>query len=114
MVSVIALPLSAAQRVKAARLTYHELQKAPDAPDPWAASGRPQGRAGNSYRCGEWSERCHGSAPLADTPADEKAAAAIIVVGISPQPKNVDKQELAAWTSVSRVLLNLNEFIYLD
>ncbi len=42
---------------------------------------------------------------------DEKAAEAILAVGISPQPKDVDKKELAAWTSVSRVLLNLNETI---
>ncbi len=43
--------------------------------------------------------------------ADEKAAEAILAVGISPRPKNVDAAELAAWTSVSRVLLNLNETI---
>jgi hypothetical protein len=42
---------------------------------------------------------------------DEKAAEAILSIGISPQPKDLDKQELAAWTSVSRVLLNLNETI---
>ena len=34
-----------------------------------------------------------------------------LTVGISPQPKGVDAAELAAWTSVSRVLLNLNETI---
>jgi hypothetical protein len=43
--------------------------------------------------------------------ADEKGAQAILTVGISPQPKGVDAAELAAWTSVSRVLLNLNETI---
>jgi hypothetical protein len=43
--------------------------------------------------------------------ADKKSAEAILTVGISPQPKNVDTAELAAWTSVSRVLLNLNETI---
>jgi hypothetical protein len=42
---------------------------------------------------------------------DEKAAKAILTVGISPQPKDLDVTELAAWTSVSRVLLNLNETI---
>jgi Protein of unknown function (DUF1553)/Protein of unknown function (DUF1549)/Planctomycete cytochrome C len=42
---------------------------------------------------------------------DEKAAAAVLTVGISPPPKDVDVKELAAWTSVSRVLLNLNETI---
>ncbi len=43
--------------------------------------------------------------------ADAKAAEAILTVGISPRPKNIDVAELAAWTSVSRVLLNLNETI---
>lgn len=43
--------------------------------------------------------------------SDPKAAEAILTVGISPQPKNIDTAELAAWTSVSRVLLNLNETI---
>ncbi len=42
---------------------------------------------------------------------DGKAADAILSIGISPRPKDVDKTELAAWTSVSRVLLNLNETI---
>jgi hypothetical protein len=42
---------------------------------------------------------------------DEKAAEAILTVGISPRPKDLDAKELAAWTSVSRVLLNLNETI---
>ena len=40
-----------------------------------------------------------------------KAAEALVSVGISPRPKDVDAAELAAWTSVSRVLLNLNETI---
>ena len=43
--------------------------------------------------------------------SNPKAAEAILTVGISPQPKNIDTAELAAWTSVSRVLLNLNETI---
>ncbi len=43
--------------------------------------------------------------------ADEKAAEAILTVGISPKPKNLDVKELAAWTSVGRALLNLNETI---
>jgi hypothetical protein len=47
----------------------------------------------------------------AEYASDEKAAEAILSVGISPQPKDLDKKELAAWTSVSRVLLNLNETI---
>ncbi len=43
--------------------------------------------------------------------ADTKAAEAILTVGISPRPTNIDATELAAWTSLSRVLLNLNETI---
>ena len=43
--------------------------------------------------------------------SDPKAAEAILTVGISPQPKEIDKAELAAWTSIARVLLNLNETI---
>lgn len=43
--------------------------------------------------------------------ADPKAAALLVGVGISPQPKDVDAAELAAWTSVARVLLNLHETI---
>jgi hypothetical protein len=47
----------------------------------------------------------------AEYSSDQKAAEAVLAVGISPQPKDLDKKELAAWTSVSRVLLNLNETI---
>ncbi|MEX0612507.1 MAG: DUF1549 and DUF1553 domain-containing protein, partial [Pirellulales bacterium] len=43
--------------------------------------------------------------------ADPKAAEALVSVGISPRPEGADAAELAAWTSVSRVLLNLNETI---
>lgn len=43
--------------------------------------------------------------------ADTASAKALVSVGISPQPKNLDASELAAWTSVSRVLLNLSETI---
>jgi hypothetical protein len=42
---------------------------------------------------------------------DKNAAKAILSVGISKQPEKADVVELAAWTSVSRVLLNLNETI---
>jgi hypothetical protein len=41
----------------------------------------------------------------------EKDASALVAIGISPQAKDIDAKELAAWTSVSRVLLNLNETI---
>jgi hypothetical protein len=43
--------------------------------------------------------------------ANPAAAEALVSVGISARPENVDVAELAAWTSVSRVLLNLNETI---
>lgn len=43
--------------------------------------------------------------------ADGKAAESLVSVGISPRPEGIDLPELAAWTSVSRVLLNLNETI---
>ena len=47
----------------------------------------------------------------AEFAADPKAAESLVSVGISPRPENADVGELAAWTSVSRVLLNLNETI---
>lgn len=43
--------------------------------------------------------------------ADRGAAESLTSVGISPRPADLDVAELAAWTSVSRVLLNLNETI---
>lgn len=43
--------------------------------------------------------------------SDKASADALLSVGISPRPKDVDVGELAAWTSVSRVLLNLSETI---
>jgi hypothetical protein len=43
--------------------------------------------------------------------SDGEAAKAILSVGISKQPESKNIAELAAWTSVSRVLLNLNETI---
>jgi len=43
--------------------------------------------------------------------SDPKSAEALVSVGISPRQSNADVAELAAWTSVSRVLLNLNETI---
>ena len=43
--------------------------------------------------------------------ADPKVAEALVSIGISPRPEDIDAVELAAWTSVSRVLLNLNETI---
>ncbi|HEX2475701.1 MAG TPA: DUF1549 and DUF1553 domain-containing protein, partial [Lacipirellulaceae bacterium] len=43
--------------------------------------------------------------------AEPQAAEELVTIGISPRPKEIDAVELAAWTSVSRALLNLNETI---
>jgi len=43
--------------------------------------------------------------------ADPKAAEALLAVGLTPAPAVLDKAELAAWTHVARVLLNLHETI---
>jgi hypothetical protein len=43
--------------------------------------------------------------------ADAGGAEALTSVGISPRAEDIAPAELASWTSVSRVLLNLNETI---
>jgi len=43
--------------------------------------------------------------------ADPQAAEALLKVGFAPAPADMDKVELAAWTHVARVLLNLHETI---
>lgn len=43
--------------------------------------------------------------------ADPKAAEEILQIGDTPMPQDLPRSELAAWTSVSRVLLNLHETI---
>ncbi len=43
--------------------------------------------------------------------ADPTAAAELVKTGQAPAPKEVDAAELAAWTSVCRAVLNLNETI---
>jgi hypothetical protein len=48
---------------------------------------------------------------LAEYRADAKPADPLLKVGFSPAPPESDKAELAAWTSVARVLLNLHETI---
>jgi hypothetical protein len=48
---------------------------------------------------------------LAQYSADPKAAEALLKVGFAPNPANLQPAELAAWTSVARVLLNLHETI---
>jgi hypothetical protein len=42
---------------------------------------------------------------------DPQAAEALSKIGFSPAPKDRDPAELAAWTSVARVILNLHETI---
>jgi len=48
---------------------------------------------------------------LAAYRADAKAAEALLKVGLAPVPATLDKAELAAWTHIARVLLNLHETI---
>ncbi len=48
---------------------------------------------------------------LADFRADPQAARQLVATGDWPVPADVDVAELAAWTSVARVLLNLHETI---
>jgi hypothetical protein len=47
----------------------------------------------------------------ADYTADRKSAEALLAEGIATHPKEMDPVELAAWTSVSRAILNLHETI---
>ena len=42
---------------------------------------------------------------------DKNAAKSLISTGIAPVPNDLDPAELAAWTSVSRVIINLSETI---
>jgi hypothetical protein len=51
------------------------------------------------------------AARLADYRANAASADALLKIGIAPLPKDIDKAELAAWTHVTRVLLNLHETI---
>lgn len=48
---------------------------------------------------------------LATYTADPKAAAALTAIGDLPKPADADTGELAAWTAVANVILNLNETI---
>jgi hypothetical protein len=43
--------------------------------------------------------------------ADPKAAGALLNVGFAPAPPDIDSLELATWTHIARVLLNLHETI---
>ena len=42
---------------------------------------------------------------------DPKSAAAVLSVGQRPQAKTMNAAELAAWTSIARIILNLHETI---
>jgi hypothetical protein len=48
---------------------------------------------------------------LADYQKDPAAAEALLQTGAAPLKVNLNKSELAAWTHVARVLLNLHETI---
>jgi hypothetical protein len=48
---------------------------------------------------------------LGEYSADKEAAQKLVKTGERPLPKDVDLAELAAWTSVARVILNLHETI---
>jgi hypothetical protein len=48
---------------------------------------------------------------LAEYRLDPKSAEALLRVGVAPRPAACDPAELAAWTSVCRVILNLHETI---
>jgi len=48
---------------------------------------------------------------LQEYQTDRSAATAVLAVGARPAPMDVDATELAAWTSVARVILNLHETI---
>jgi hypothetical protein len=42
---------------------------------------------------------------------DHEAAEKLLATGAHPVPDDLDVVELAAWTSVARVIMNLHEFI---
>jgi len=48
---------------------------------------------------------------LAEFKKDPESAKKLLAVGLAPAPKDVDAVELAAWTSVARVILNLHEAV---
>jgi hypothetical protein len=48
---------------------------------------------------------------LAEYRADPAAAQALLKIGQSPPPPGADQAELAAWTNIARVILNLHETI---
>jgi hypothetical protein len=51
---------------------------------------------------------------LAEYRDDPKSAEALVHVGMAPVPEKCDPTELAAWTSVGRLIMNLHETITRD
>ena len=47
----------------------------------------------------------------AEYEANPDAAEDLLGVGLAPQPEDIKPAELAAWTTVARAIVNLNEFI---
>ena len=47
----------------------------------------------------------------AEYAADRDSAEALLKVGLKPVPEDIDAAELATWTSVARVILNLHETV---
>ena len=43
--------------------------------------------------------------------ADAEATRALLAVGMRPVPGDLESAELAAWTQVSRLVLNLHEMV---
>ena len=48
---------------------------------------------------------------LGEYKTDTKAADAVLHVGLAPVPNGIDHSELAAWTSIARLIFNLHETI---
>ena len=48
---------------------------------------------------------------LVEYRSDSKSAESLLKIGQTPLPKDLDQSELAAWTNIARVILNLHETI---
>jgi hypothetical protein len=98
--------------VEAARaLAQHLLTQAPDqtAARLDAAFARALGRPASAAE--QDSLQGFLSVQLEEFRADPARAEALLAVGIAPQPPGLDAVELAAWTCVCRVILNLHESV---
>jgi hypothetical protein len=103
---------NAPQFVEAARhLALRMLEQSPDAASDPAAIGFKL-VTGREARVEELTVlREHFAAERARFTADEAAAKQLLGVGDSPLKEGLSLAEYAAWTSVARLLLNLDEFI---